>query len=50
MSFDFFHQGGTIQVKQFGGLIFYPFGFFQGLQDQCFFKLGNRTVKANALI
>ena len=44
MSFDFLNQGGSIQLQQLGSLVFYPFGFFQRLQDQRFFELGDSTV------
>jgi hypothetical protein len=37
-------------MEKFGGFIFDPFGFFQGLQDQRLFKFGHRAVQTNALI
>ena len=36
-------------MQQFGGLIFDPFGFFQRLQNQGLFELGDGTVQAHHL-
>jgi hypothetical protein len=48
--FYLFNQCGSIQVKELGSFIFDPFGFFQRLQDQCFFKLGYGTVQTDTFI
>jgi hypothetical protein len=50
MTFDFFHQSGSIQLQELGGLIFNPFGLFQRLDNQGFLKLGHGTVQTNAII
>lgn|GEM_PF-3372265 len=45
VSFYFFDQGGSIKLKKFGRLVFDPFGLFQCLQDQSFFKFRYRVVQ-----
>jgi hypothetical protein len=50
VTFDFFHQSGSVQLKELGGLIFHPFGLFQRLKNQGLLKLGDCAVQTNAII
>jgi hypothetical protein len=48
--FDFLDQGGPIEMKKFGCLVFYPLGSFKGLEYEGFFKLGYRGIQTDPIL
>ena len=50
VAFYFLHQGGSIDVEQFGGPVLDPIGFFEGLQDQLSFISRHLGCQAKAVV
>ena len=48
--FYLFHQGSPLEMEKFGCLILNPFGPFQGLEDEGFFKLAYRGMQTYSIL